>query len=89
MIKANFDNKIINFNRKITLNKIKNLEVPKKLDSLMTKHYIFFLDKMYFTSNSRSQKSFIYQPTLDTLEFKKKTNILIMFLVGNEREYIN
>ena len=44
---------------------------------------------MYFTSNSRSQKSFIYQPTLDTLEFKKKTNILIMFLVGNEREYIN
>ena len=26
---------------------------------------------MYFTSNDRSQNTFYYQPTLDTLEFKK------------------
>ena len=26
---------------------------------------------MYFTSNGRSQNTFVYQPTLDTLELKK------------------
>ena len=47
----------------------------------------FFLSRMYYTSNDGSQNTFIYQPTLDTLELKK-TNILIMFLVGNQLEYI-
>ena len=32
---------------------------------------IFFLSRIYFTSNDRSQNMFIYQPTLDTLELKK------------------
>ena len=32
-------------------------------------------------------KTFVYQPTLDPLELKK-TKVLIMFLVGNEREYL-
>ena len=27
---------------------------------------------MYFTSNGGSQNTFVYQPTLDTLESKKK-----------------
>ena len=26
---------------------------------------------MYFTSNDKSQNTFVYQPTLDTLELKK------------------
>ena len=30
---------------------------------------------------------FVYQPTLDTLKLKKD-NVQIMFLVGNQREYI-
>ena len=33
-------------------------------------------------------ETFAYQPTLNTLELKKKTKALIIFLVGNQREYI-
>ena len=58
MSKTNFDNKIIRFNRKITSNITKYLEVQKKLNSLTTKDYNFFL-------------GVVYQPTLDTLELKK------------------
>ena len=43
---------------------------------------------MYFTSNDGSQNTFLHQPTLDILEFKKETKVLIMFLVGNQKEYI-
>ena len=32
--------------------------------------------------------TFAYQPTLETLELKKKTKALIMFLVRNQKEYI-
>ena len=42
-----------------------------KLNSLITNDYNFFLGRMYFTSNDGSQNTFVYQPTLDTLEFKK------------------
>ena len=47
----------------------------------------FFLSRRYYTSNDGSQNTLIYQPTLDTLELKKK-NILIMLFVGNQFEYI-
>ena len=30
-----------------------------------------YLGRIYFTSNDGSQNTFVYQPTLDTLEFKK------------------
>ena len=49
--KTDFDNKITRFNRKITSNKTKYLEFQKKLNSLTTKGYIFFLGRIYFTSN--------------------------------------
>ena len=42
---------------------------------------------MYFTSNDGSHNTFVYQPTLDTLELKK-TKALIIFLVGNQMDYI-
>ena len=42
---------------------------------------------MYFTSNDKSQNTLVYQPTLDTLETQKEM-VLIMFLVGNQREYV-
>ena len=42
---------------------------------------------MYFVSNDGSQNTFVYQPTLNTLELKK-TKVLIMFLVGYQMEYI-
>ena len=65
------DKKLTSFNRKITSNKTKYLEVQKKLNSLITKDYNFFLGRIYFTSNDGSQNTFVYQPTLDTLELKK------------------
>ena len=86
MTKTNFFKKLTSFNKNITSNKTKYLEVQKKLNSLITKDYIFFLGRMYFTSNDGSQNKFVYQPTLDTLELKKK--VLNMFLVGNKSEYI-
>ena len=72
MKKPDFNNKLTSFNRRITSNKTKNLEVKKKLGSLIIKDYDFFLGIIYFTSNDGSQKIFVYQPTLDALELKKR-----------------
>ena len=69
--KTDFDNKLISFNRKITSNKAKYLEVLKNLNSLTTKDYNFFLGRMCFTSKDGSENIFVYQPTLDPLELKK------------------
>ena len=75
MNKADFDNKLISFNKRITSHKTKHLEVQKKvktkINSLITTDYIFFLGSIYFKSNYGSQNTFVYQPTLDTLELKK------------------
>ena len=67
--KTDFDNKLTSFNRQTTSNKTKHLGVQKKLNSLITKDYNFFLGGIYFTSNDVSKNTFVYQPTLDTLEF--------------------
>ena len=40
--KTDFDNKLTSFNKLITSNKTKLLEVQKNLDSLITKDYNFF-----------------------------------------------
>ena len=53
--KTDFDNELTSFNKQITSNKTKHLNVQKKLDSLITKDYNFFLGRMYFTSNDGSQ----------------------------------
>ena len=47
------------------------MEVQKKLNSLTTKYYAFFLGSMCFTSDDGSQNMFVYEPTLDMLELKK------------------
>ena len=69
--KTDFDNKLQSFNRKITSNKTKYLEVQKKLNSLITKDYNFSLGKIYSASNGGSQNTFVYQTTLQRLELKK------------------
>ena len=69
--KTDFDNKLTSFNKRITSNKTKHLEFQKKLNSLITKDYNFFFGRTCFTSNDGSQNTFVYQPTLDTLELKK------------------
>ena len=77
MTKTDFDNKLTSFNRQITSNKAKHLEVRKKLNSPITKDYIFFLVRIYFTSNDGSQNTCVYQPTLDTLELIKGSDYVI------------
>ena len=46
VIKSNFDKKRTSFNRKITSNKTKYLEVQNKLNNLTTNYYNFFLGRM-------------------------------------------
>ena len=58
--KTNFDNKVTSFNRKFTSNKTKYLEVQKKLNSLITNYYNFFVGRMYFTSNYGSQSTRLF-----------------------------
>ena len=59
VIKTDFDNKLTSFNRRITSNETKHLEVQKKLDSLKTKDYHVFLGWTYHTSNDRSENKFL------------------------------
>ena len=68
---TDFDKKQIRFNRQITSNKIKLLEVQMRLNRLITKNYNFFSGRICFASNDESQNTFVYQPTLDALELKK------------------
>ena len=87
--KTDFDNKLTSFNKQIISNKIKHLEVQKEVNSLITNDYSFFLGRIYFTRNDRSQTKFVYQPAHDDLEFfLKKQKILIMFLDGSQMGYL-
>ena len=70
--KTDFDNKLTSFNRWVTSNKTKHLEVQKKLNSLITKYYNFFIGRIYFTSNDGPQNRFVYQSKISMLELKKR-----------------
>ena len=85
--KTDFYNKLISFNKRITSNKTKHLEVQKNLNSLITKDYNFFLGRIFFAGNDKSQNTFVYETTLNTLELKE-TKVLIMFLLGKQMEYL-
>ena len=54
--KTNFDNKLTIFNRRINSNKTKHVEVQKKLNSLITNDYNFFLHRIFFTNNDEFAK---------------------------------
>ena len=56
--KTDFDNKLTSFNKQITPNKTKHLEVQKKVDNLITKDYNFFLGRIYFTNNDEPPDMF-------------------------------
>ena len=77
--KNEFDKKLTSFKKQTTSNKTKQLEVEKKLDSLTTKDYNFFLGRIYFTCNDVSQNMFVYQPAFNVLELK----------IDKSTEYIN
>ena len=85
MSKTDFENKLTSFNKQITSNKTKHLEVQKKLIRLKTKD--LFSGRIYFASNDGSQNMLVFQPKLD-IRIKKNTKVLIMFWIGNQREYL-
>ena len=64
MNKNDFENKLTSFNKQIISNKAKNFEVQKKLYSLITKYYNFFIGRIYVASNDGSQNKFVYQKNL-------------------------
>ena len=78
MTKIDFDHKLTSFHRLITSNKTKHLKVQKKLNSLITKDYNFFLGRIYITSNDGSQNMFIYQPIFNVLGLKNKSTEYII-----------
>ena len=65
--RTDFDYWPTDFNKPITSNKTKHLEVQNKLNSLIWNDYNIFLGRNYFTSNDGSQNAFVYQPALGTL----------------------
>ena len=80
--KTTFDNKLTSFKKRITSNKTKYLEVKKKLNSLITKDYVFFLGRIYFKSNDGFELK-----AIDVLELKndKGTDHVLSW---NQREYL-
>ena len=52
--KTDFDNTLTGFNKQITSNKTKHLEVQKTLNCLITNDYNFFLGRICFTNNYES-----------------------------------
>ena len=79
--KTYFGNKLTRFNKKIISNKTKHLEVQKKLNSLITKDYNFFLSRIFITSYDGSRNMFVYEPTFKVLELKKRQGELIHYLL--------
>ena len=50
---SGFDNKLKNFNKKMTLNKIKHSEVPKRLNSLITNLIFWYIPDGFSATESR------------------------------------
>ena len=64
MNKTGFDDKRTSFRKLITSNETEDLEIQKKLNSLITKYYTFFLGRIYFKSNNGSQSTFFINQNL-------------------------
>ena len=72
---ANLESKtdIANFVKKTYFDvKLKTLnEISKKVKLLSSKRHSFLLGRMYFTSDDGFQNIFVYQPTFNTIKYKK------------------
>ena len=68
--KTDFDNELRSFNKQITSNKTKHLEIQKKINNLIKNDYHFFQGRIYFKI-MMDFKTFFYQPIFDTLQLKK------------------
>ena len=74
MKKTDFDNKLKNFNKKVTANKTKHLEAIKELTDLTNKvaqisekWYGFLLGRMYFTGDNGYQDFLVFMPMFSSI----------------------
>ena len=79
---TDFDEKLRNVNKKVSLNKTKHVLVEnevnnlsEKIKLLSTKDYNFFLGRMHFTGDDGLKNMFVYQPAFSTLQLKKGLTI--------------
>ena len=77
---ADVDHKLTSFNRRITLNKTKHLEVQKKLNSIITNNYNFLGVEFILQVMMGLKTNFFINQHL-MLQNLKKTKVLIMFLI--------
>ena len=63
------------------------MSYQEKLDYYQHKIVIFFSGRIYFTSDDGYENMFVYQPSLMCYSLKK-TSVLNILLVGNQKQYI-
>ena len=61
--KTDFDNKLINLNKKINSNKTKHILIENKFSKLQTFDSIYFCDKSHFKDDG-TQNYLVFKPTL-------------------------
>ena len=66
MKRTNFNRKLKNINKKVTLSKTKHVEVENKLNELSSEIKLLptkgYIGKIYFTSSFGFENTFAYQP---------------------------
>ena len=62
-------------------------DLAKEVKQISTKYYNLFLGRIFFTGGDGLQNMFVYQPTFNNINIKKKT-MNIVLLLGNQEEYI-
>ena len=92
--KTDFDDKLKILSKKFTSNKTKHIlaenelnELQEKVKLLSTKDFDFLLGRMYFTRSDGFQYLFVYEPIFNVLELKR-TSVLNILLVGNQKKYL-
>ena len=63
------------------------MSYQEKLDYYQRKIVIFFLGRIYFTSDDGHKNMFVYRPTLMCYSLKK-TSVRNILLIGNQKQYI-
>ena len=84
---SGFDNKLKNFNKKMTLNKIKHSEVPKRLNSLITNLIFWYISDGFSATESRevSLNGYTYDFSVDynSVEKSDMLNIYMYLMTKN------
>ena len=65
--KTDFDDKLKDLNKEVTLNNNKKKHVTNKVAQISEKVYYFLLGRMYFTGNDGYQNFLVFAPLLSFL----------------------